>query len=121
TPHRHYRRRGRQRRHPHGCDTSDSGERIVDTVDSLSTKKIGVRRWAVRLFRAALLVAVVLALRLPGSGSTLFHDDIALEDALVLYPSAFALDPGSNLTTVRGEDGGDLGYIVKTLPKSESI
>ena len=79
------------------------------------------RRWAVRSFRAALLVAVVVVIRFQADDAEAIQDDIALKDALVLYPTAFALRPGRNFTTVVGEDGEELGYIVKTLPKSEAI
>ena len=79
-----------------------------------------LRQWGVRFFRAGLLAAVLLALRFQGGGASP-DAEIALEQARLLFPAAFALRPGDDLTTVLGEDESTLGFVAKTLPKSRNI
>ena len=81
----------------------------------------GARHGGVRLFRAGLLVAFVLVLRFLGGGGTPVESELRLRDTLPLFPPAFSLRPGRNVTTVESEDGAVLGYAVKTLPASKSI
>ncbi len=80
-----------------------------------------LRPWAVRLFRALILVSVLLVVRMNGHGHATGGVSILLDDTVALYPGAFALRPGDDLTTVFDESEGLLGFVVKTLPVSEKV
>lgn len=80
-----------------------------------------LRQWAVRLFRAGLLVAVVLVLRFHAGDRPPADATMTLDDARRLYPEAVSLRPGDDLTTVLGPEETVLGFAVKTLPESRKV
>jgi NosR/NirI family transcriptional regulator, nitrous oxide reductase regulator len=84
-----------------------------------TTKQSLLRTWGVRLFRATLLVSILALLRLQSDGGRGIEGTIELQDALPLFPTAFDLRAGPDLTAVLSEDSTPLGYAVKTLPISE--
>lgn len=81
----------------------------------------GARHGGVRLFRAGLLVAFVLVLRFHNGGGVPLQSELGLGDVLPLFPTAFSLRAGKDVTAVESEDGAVLGYAVKTLPVSKAI
>ncbi len=78
------------------------------------------RHWGVRLYRAGVLVAVVVVLRVfavdgPADSS------ITIEQVLPHFPTATTLEVKDDVTWVRGVHNERRGYAVKTLPMSEDV
>jgi hypothetical protein len=78
---------------------------------------------AVQLFRLAVLVAIAWIVRAQAVRLRIEGDSpITLAEVASLYPGAAALipDPGERRGfTVRDATGGDLGYVIRTIPDAE--
>jgi len=88
-------------------------------MSASTTNSARIRVWAVRLFRAGLLIAVFLVLRFQGERAP--SAGITLDDVRHYFPESLALREGDNLTTVLGEEDATLGFVVKTLPISGNV
>lgn len=88
-------------------------------MTSFKSKRFRIGLMAVRLFRAGLLVAVLMVLRFHGGSSE--NTAITIDAVRPFFPGAVALRPGENLFTVVGPEDAVLGFALKTLPQSREI
>lgn len=86
----------------------------------MATQPAAWRHWAVRVYRAGILVAIVFALRL-NTGENAYEDTITLEQVQQHFPTGVKLEPKTGVTWVYGQHGERQGYVAKTLPIAKDV